>query len=80
MTDWDIDEAGLTAWTEGQVPGKSAPILAISQIYPNKRPFLIKAMIATDHNLRRSAVTQAERKSTQGAAKAYVSMRLAYAC
>jgi para-nitrobenzyl esterase len=73
MTDWDIDEAGLKAWTETQVPGKSAEILAAyRKLYPAKRSFFIKAMIATDKAWRRNAVLQAERKTTQGAAAAYM--------
>jgi para-nitrobenzyl esterase len=73
MTDWDIDEDGLKAWTDTQVPGKSAPILAeYRRLYPRKRPFLIKAMTATDKAWRRNAVLQAERKTAQGRAPAYM--------
>jgi para-nitrobenzyl esterase len=73
MTDWDIDEAGLKAWTESQIPGKADMILAqYRKLYPNKRPFLIKAMIATDKAWRRNAVLQAERKTAQGGAPAYM--------
>ncbi len=73
MTDWDIDEAGLKTWVEAQVPGQTAKILAAyRKLYPAKRPFLIKAMIASDRAVRRNAVTQAERKTAQGRAKAYL--------
>jgi para-nitrobenzyl esterase len=73
MTDWDLDKSGLVAWTESQVPGRSADVLAeYAKIYPDKRPFLIKAMIATDRVLRRNAVTQAERKSAQNAGMVYM--------
>ena len=73
MTDWDIDEAGLKTWVEAQVPGQTAKILAAyRKFYPAKRPFLIKAMIASDRAVRRNAVLQAERKTAQGQAKAYL--------
>jgi len=73
MTDWDIDEAGLKSWAESQVPGKSAMVLEeYRKLYPAKRPFLIKAMIATDKAWRRNAVLQAERKTAQGRAPAYM--------
>jgi para-nitrobenzyl esterase len=73
MTDWDIDEKGLAAWTETQSPGKGAMVLAAyRRLYPAKKPFFIKAMIATDRGLRRNTVTQALRKAAQGAAPAYM--------
>lgn len=73
MTDWDIDEKGLAAWTEGQAPGKGAMVLAAyRKLYPAKKPFFIKAMIATDRGLRRNTVTQATRKAALGAAPAYM--------
>jgi para-nitrobenzyl esterase len=73
MTDWDIGEDGLKAWTETQALGKSAMVLGeYRKLYPAKRPFLIKAMIATDKAWRRNAVLQAERKTAQGRAPAYM--------
>jgi para-nitrobenzyl esterase len=73
MSDWDIDEAGLKSWVESQTPGQSEKILAAyRKHYPVKRPFLIKAMIATDRVWRRNAVLQAERKTAQGGAPAYM--------
>jgi para-nitrobenzyl esterase len=73
MTDWDIDASGLKTWTESQAPGKADMVLAeYRKLYPNKRPFLIKAMIATDKAWRRNAVLQAERKVAQGAAPAFM--------
>jgi para-nitrobenzyl esterase len=73
MTDWDVDEKGLAAWTETQVPGKGAMVLATyRRLYPAKKPFFIKAMIATDKGLRRNTVTQAERKAAQGAAPVFM--------
>ena len=73
MTDWDIGEDGLKAWAETLVPGKSAMVLGeYRKLYPDKRPFLIKAMIATDKAWRRNAMLQAERKTAQGRAAAYM--------
>jgi para-nitrobenzyl esterase len=73
MTDWDIDGQGLAAWTETQAPGKGAMVLAqYRKLYPAKKPFFIKAMIATDKGLRRNVVQQAERKAAQGTAPAFV--------
>jgi para-nitrobenzyl esterase len=69
VTDKTDTEESLKSWTEGQFPGKSTEILATyRRIYPGKRPFLIKGMIATDQRTRRNAVQQAERKSAQGTA------------
>jgi para-nitrobenzyl esterase len=73
MTDWNIDEKGLAAWTETQVPGKGTMVLAeYRKFYPAKKPFFIKAMIATDKGLRRNTVIQAERKAAQGTAPAFM--------
>ena len=47
-------------------------LAAYRKIYPNRRPFLIKAMITSDRQVRRNAVTQAERKTAQGGAPAYL--------
>ena len=73
MTDWDIDEAGLRSWVESQVPGQTDKVLSeYRKLYPARRPFLIKAMIATDKAWRRNAVLQGERKIAQGVAPAYM--------
>jgi len=73
MTDWDIDEKGLAAWTESQAAGKGSTVLAAyRKLYPAKKPFFIKAMIATDRGLRRNTVLQAERKTAQGAAPVFL--------
>jgi para-nitrobenzyl esterase len=73
MTDWDADEAALQSWADTQVPGKAAEVIAAyRKLYPSKRPYLIKAMIATDRGGRRNSVTQAERKVAQGAAPVYM--------
>jgi para-nitrobenzyl esterase len=73
MSDWDIDETGLRSWVESQVPGQTDKVLSeYRKLYPTKRPFLIKAMIATDKAWRRNAVLQAERKIAQGVAPAYM--------
>ena len=73
MTDFDADEAALTSYVEAQAPGKSAEVVAAyRKLYPSKRPYLVKGMIATDRGGRRNAVTQAERKVAQKAAAAYL--------
>jgi carboxylesterase type B len=73
LTDWDADEAALESWVDTQVPGKSAEVVAAyRKLYPSKRPYLIKAMIATDRGGRRNSVTQAERKVAQGTAPVFM--------
>src|SRR6185437_12879504 len=73
MTDWDLTEDGLKAWVK-QTAGKDADrvLAAYARSYPNARPYLIKARIATDRGGRRNATTQAERKFAQGKAPAYL--------
>jgi para-nitrobenzyl esterase len=73
MTDFDADEAALTRYAETQAPGKGDELVAAyRKLYPSERPYLVKAMMATDRAWRRSAVTQAERKAAQGAAPAFL--------
>jgi para-nitrobenzyl esterase len=72
-TEFDINEAGVQAWIETQSPGKGVSILAAyRKLYPEKKPYFIRGMIATDRNLRRNTVMQAERKAAQGTAPAYM--------
>jgi para-nitrobenzyl esterase len=40
--------------------------------YPRENGFLLRAILGTDRGIRRSAVTQAERKAAQGAAPVYM--------
>jgi para-nitrobenzyl esterase len=72
-TEFNISEAGVQAFIEGQTPGKGVAILAAyRRLYPSKKPFFIRGMIATDRTLRRNTVIQAERKAASGAAPAYM--------
>ena len=72
-SEFDINEASVQAWIETQSPGKGAAVLAAyRKLYPNKKPYFIRGMIATDRNLRRNTVMQAERKAAQGTAPAYM--------
>jgi para-nitrobenzyl esterase len=72
-TDYDISEAGVQAFAESQAAGKGAAIMAAyRKLYPNKKPYFIRGMIATDRNLRRNTVIQGERKAAQGAAPVYM--------
>jgi para-nitrobenzyl esterase len=73
LADKSDTEPSLRAFAEEQAPGRAAELLATyRRLYPTKRPYLIKAMIATDVRTRRNAVLQAERKAAQGHAPAYV--------
>jgi len=72
-TEFDITEAGVQAFIETQSPGKGAAVLAAyRKAYPDKKPYFIRGIIATDRNLRRNTVMQAERKAAQGTAPAYM--------
>jgi para-nitrobenzyl esterase len=67
------DDAALGRWLETQYAGKSSEIIAAyRKLYPAKRAFLLRGMIATDRAGRRNAVTQAERKAAQGAAPVFM--------
>jgi para-nitrobenzyl esterase len=66
-------DADLIAWVETQAAGKGAEVVeAYRAIYPRKTPFMLRGMITTDRGGRRNAVTQAERKSAQGTAPAFM--------
>jgi para-nitrobenzyl esterase len=67
LADKSDTEESLRAYVEEQAPGTAADVIkAYRRQYPNKRPYLIKAMISTDVRVRRNAITQAERKVAQG--------------
>ena len=73
MNDWDISEDGLRAWVQKTYGDKADRILTTyRQAYPQVRPFLIKARIATDSGGRRNATTMAERKAAAGGAPVYL--------
>jgi para-nitrobenzyl esterase len=63
----------VQAWIETQSPGKGAAVLAAyRKLYPNKKPYFIRGMIATDRGLRRNTVMQGERKTAQGVSPVYM--------
>ncbi len=78
MTDTSEDEASLRKWFQDQLrPLKAesqanAMLALYRQQFPETNAFLLRAIFATDRGLRRSAVTQAERKIAQGAAPVYM--------
>jgi len=73
LMNFDLDEAGLEAQLNQRYGAKAAEIKTMyRKMYPKKSPFLIQAQIATDSGFRRSAITQAERKSALGKAPAYM--------
>jgi len=72
-TEFDVSEAAVQAFAESQAAGKGAAIMAAyRKLYPAKKPFFIRGMIATDRNLRRNTVLQAERKAAQHSAPVYM--------
>jgi para-nitrobenzyl esterase len=73
LTNFDLTEDGLSALMTQRYGAKAAEIVAMYRDrYPGKSPYLIQAQIFTDSSSRRSATLQAERKSAQGAAPAYM--------
>ncbi|MEO7191359.1 MAG: carboxylesterase family protein [Vicinamibacterales bacterium] len=78
LTDAVNNESALRTWLEGQLrtagaEGKTDEVIALyRQHYPQKNYLLLRGIIATDRGLRRSAVTQAERKFAQGKAPAFI--------
>lgn len=73
LTNWDLTEDGLRTMMNQRFGAKAEPMLAMYRNrYPDKSPYLIQAQIDTDAGSRRSAILQAERKSAQGKAVAYM--------
>lgn len=78
ITDTSEDEASLRRWVQTQLRPLQAEqqadaVLALyRKHYPRKTAFLLRAILASDRGVRRSAVTQAERKIAQGGAPAYM--------
>ncbi len=73
LTNWNIDEAGLVAAVNQRYPGKADEILKMYRYQgPEKTAYLLQAQVFTDAGGRRSAITQAERKSAAGGAPAYM--------
>ena len=72
-TNFDLTEAGLRTMMNQRYGAKAEEILAMYRNrYPDKSPFLIQAQINTDSAGRRDTILQAERKSAQGKAPAYM--------
>jgi para-nitrobenzyl esterase len=73
LTNFDLNEEGLRTMMNQRYGAKAEPMLAMYRNrYPDKSPFLIQAQIVTDAGARRNAILQAERKSAQGQAPAYM--------
>jgi para-nitrobenzyl esterase len=70
LTNWDLNDAGLTALLNERYNGKAAEILDLYRAAaPGKTPYLIQAQVFTDTQTRSRAITQAERKAAQSAAR-----------
>jgi len=73
LTNFDLTEEGLRTMMNQRYGPKAEAMLALYRNrYPDKSPFLIQAQIFTDSTARKSAMLQAERKSAQGQAPAYM--------
>jgi len=73
LTNFDLTEEGLRTMMNQRYGAKAEAMLAMYRNrYPDKSPFLIQAQIVTDSTARKGAILQAERKSTQGQAPAYM--------
>jgi para-nitrobenzyl esterase len=78
IDDTSNDENSVRNWIGGQLKRSHAEgrademLAAYRRVYPQKNGLLLRAVIATDSSIRRSAVAMAERKTAQGAAPAYL--------
>lgn len=73
LTNFDLTEEGLRTMMNQRYGPKAEPMIQMYRArYPDKSPYLIQAQINTDATSRRSAILQAERKSEQGKAPAYM--------
>jgi para-nitrobenzyl esterase len=73
LTNFDLTEEGLRTMMNQRYGAKAEAMLAMYRNrYPDKSPFLIQAQIVTDSTARKGAILQAERKSAQGQAPAYM--------
>jgi para-nitrobenzyl esterase len=69
LTNWDLNDAGLTALLNERYNGKASEILAMYRpVASDRTPYLIQAQVFTDSQTRLRAITQAERKAAQGGA------------
>jgi para-nitrobenzyl esterase len=73
LTNFELDEAGLTKLVNERFGGKAKQILPMYRGQGvEKTPFLIQAQVLTDSLQRTRAITQAERKAALGGAGAYM--------
>ncbi len=73
LTNWDLTDSGLTALLNERFKGKAEEILALYRpITAGKTPYLVQAQVFTDTQARSRAITQAERKTAQGGAPAWL--------
>ena len=69
LTNWDLNDAGLTALLNERYNGKASEILELYRsASAGKTPYLVQAQVFTDTQTRLRAITQAERKAAQGGA------------
>ena len=69
LTNWDLNDAGLTTLLNERYSGKANEILDLYRaVAAGKTPYLIQAQVFTDNATRARAITQAERKAAQGGA------------
>jgi para-nitrobenzyl esterase len=73
LTNWDLNDAGLTALLNERYNGKASEILALYQpVSAGRTPYLVQAQVFTDNGTRARAIMQAERKAAQGGAGAWM--------
>jgi len=73
LTNWDLNDAALTALLNERYNGKATEILALYKpVSAGKTPYLVQAQVFTDNGTRARAITQAERKAAQGGAGAWM--------
>ena len=73
LRNFDLTEDGLRSMVKGIAGDKTEQVLKLYRsAYPNASPYLIQARILTDRGGRRNATIQAERKTAQGRAPAYL--------
>jgi para-nitrobenzyl esterase len=73
LTNWDLTEPDLAALLNERFKGKAAEILELYRpVTSGKTPYLVQAQVFTDTQARARAITQAERKASQGGAPAWM--------
>jgi len=73
LTNWELNDVGLTALLNERYKGRAAEILDLYRpLTAGKTPYLVQAQVFTDTQVRSRAITQAERKAAQGGAGAWM--------